>query len=94
MELTAEEKRKIYEELRLEYRTEDAKCHCEDFLSNEYYDESDKELIRHFDETDYQNIAEIFLDNNDCNVAENDRFGAIISDYIEVKREEREGENK
>lgn len=53
-----------------QYRIEDAKRHCEDLG----YDNLNSD--------DFENIADTFLNNYDCNIAENAQFENIIENYV------------
>lgn len=60
----------IFRRIQKQYRIDDAKRHCEDLG----YDNLN------FD--DFENIANTFLENHDCNVSENAQFENIIKNYV------------
>lgn len=61
---------KVFRRIQKQYRIEDAKMHCEDLG----YDNLNSD--------DYENIADTFLNNYDCNIAENTQFENIIKNYV------------
>lgn len=60
----------IFRRFQKQYRIEDAKRHCEDLG----YDNLNTD--------DFENIADTFLNNYDCNIAENAQFENIIENYV------------
>jgi hypothetical protein len=60
----------IFRRIQKQYRIEDAKRHCEDLG----YDNLNSD--------DFENIADTFLNNYDCNIAENAQFENIIENYV------------
>lgn len=60
----------IFRRIQKQYRIEDAKSHCEDLG----YDNLNTD--------DFENIADTFLNNYDCNIAENAQFENIIFNYV------------
>lgn len=60
----------IFRRIQKQYRIEDAKRHCEDLG----YDNLNSD--------DFENIAEAFLNNYDCNISENTQFENIIENYV------------
>lgn len=60
----------IFSCIQKQYRIEDAKRHCEDLG----YDNLNSD--------DFENIADTFLNNYDCNIAENAQFENIIENYV------------
>lgn len=60
----------IFRRIQKQYRIEDAKRHCEDLC----YDNLNSD--------DFENIADTFLNNYDCNIAENAQFENIIENYV------------
>lgn len=60
----------IFRRIQKQYRIEDAKRHCEDLG----YDNLNSD--------DFENIADTFLNNYDCNIAENAQFENIIKNYV------------
>lgn len=60
----------IFRRIQKQYRIEDAERHCEDLG----YDNLN------FD--DFENIANTFLENYDCNVSENAQFENIIKNHV------------
>ena len=60
----------IFRRIQKQYRIEDAERHCEDLG----YDNLNSD--------DFENIADIFLNNYDCNIAENTQFENIIENYV------------
>lgn len=63
----------IYREKELEYRIQDAKRHARNMNVN-----------HKLTNDDYVTIAQTFIDDYDCNVAENDQFESIVKKYIET----------
>ena len=61
---------KVFRRIQKQYRIEDAERHCEDLG----YDNLNSD--------DFENIADIFLNNYDCNIAENTQFESIIENYV------------
>lgn len=82
--LTDSQKRQIYDELTKQYYHEDAVRHLEDIVEN--YDEDSatyknaKRILANPDKIDA--LVDIFEDNLDCNVAENDTWESTIA-YFE-----------
>lgn len=66
----------IYQAHRLESAIEDAKNHLRDYLEDD--DEYEIAVNSGLPEV----IAERFLDNHDCNAAENDQYESIIEDLL------------
>jgi hypothetical protein len=66
----------IYQAHRMESAIEDAKDHLYDYIEND--DEYETVVNSGLPEV----IAERFLDNHDCNVAENDQYESIIEDLL------------
>lgn len=60
----------IFSRIQKQHRIEDAKRHCEDLG----FDDLD------FD--DFENIADTFLNNYNCDISENAQFENIIENYI------------
>lgn len=60
----------IFRRIQKQYRTEDAKRHCEDLG----YDNLNSD--------DFENIADTFLNNYDCNISENAQFENIIKNHV------------
>lgn len=60
----------IFRRIQKQYRIEDAKRHCEDLG----YDNLNSD--------DFENIADTFLNNYDCNIAEKAQFENIIENYV------------
>lgn len=72
-ELTAAELETAYRERHMQYLVEDAKHRSEDCLDQDYLDS--------MDEADYEIIAEMFDNEHDCNIADNDQWYHIIKRY-------------
>lgn len=68
------DKRAIYDEVNLEYRTQDVYSHVSDM---------DMEIT----DADAVKVAEIFINKYDCDTPENDAFECIIRDFISEKTE-------
>ena len=68
------DKRAIYDEVKLEYRTQDVYSHVSDM---------DLEIT----DADAVKVAEIFINKYNCDIPENDSFECIIRDYISEKTE-------
>ena len=66
----------IYQAHRLESAIEDAKNHLRDYIEDD--DEYEAVVNSGLPEV----IAERFLDNHDCNAAENDQYESIIEDLL------------
>ena len=66
----------IYQAHRLESAIEDAENHLRDYLEDD--DEYEIAVNSGLPEV----IAERFLDNHDCNAAENDQYESIIEDLL------------
>lgn len=66
----------IYQVHRMESAIEDAKNHLHDYIEND--DEYEVIVNNGLPEV----IAERYLDNHDCNVAENDQYESIIEDLL------------
>lgn len=60
----------IFRRIQMQYRIEDAEMHCEELG----YDDLDND--------DFEKIADMFLDNYDCNISENEQFENVIRKYI------------
>lgn len=73
---TEEEKEKIFREVQLHYYMNDAKIH-----SAEYFKFIEIIPIE-LSEEDYKNMALCFMNNHDCNIADNDQWYNIVSRYI------------
>ena len=73
----------LYDEQRLANAMEDAQDHLWNFLSREVCltdDECDQRIDHAIEDGAICRIARCFLNNYDCNVAENDQYYRIISD--------------
>lgn len=72
----------IFKKKQLEYCIEDVKTRLNEFLEKEcskkFSDAAEK-----FDESDYESIAQNFLDNYDCNRSDNDQYRDAIKYYFE-----------
>ena len=66
----------IYQAHRMESAVEDAKNHLRDYIEDD--DKYETVVNSGLPEV----IAERFLDNHDCNVAENDQYESIIEDLL------------
>lgn len=77
--MTHEEKVKIFREIEMEYLIEDARNHTENA-----YDPSNPMSLccECMTDEDFAALAEIFQDNHDCNIADNQQWEAIIENYI------------
>ena len=73
-DLTADEKRTVYEEVKMDYLKEDARMHIADMKSEEYAESVPDETC--------EKLAELFIKEHDCNIAENDLWDSIISDWL------------
>lgn len=78
-----EEREAFYKQQKLFYRIQDAKSHISDYLVSNIED-TDVALgvLDKLDEEFAESIAEIFIENHDCNVSENDQFYRIVADEI------------
>ena len=73
----------LYESQKLDYALEDAEEHLWDFFSYDVClkdDECDKRIQQAIKDGAVEKIAHRFLNNYDCNVAENDQYYSIIRD--------------
>lgn len=77
--LTKQEIEAAYWERQKEYRIEDAESHCIDYLSNE------KEIVlkEPLGSSDYEWLADKYASCRDSNLAENDIWRELVSEYIE-----------
>lgn len=64
-----------------EYRIEDAKAQCDDFIRKNKLD--CKAEFTGFTDNDYACLADEFLRHHDCNIAENDMWDSVIDYYVE-----------
>ena len=79
MERDKEKRETIFREVQHEYFVEDAQRQVADFLELENVDPET------FDGTfDYEYLADIFAENHDCNVADNDAWRNLIQEYIKT----------
>ena len=62
----------IFRRIQRQYRIEDAERHCKDLG------------YINLDDVDFENIADEFLNNYDCNIPENDQFENIINNYVSI----------
>lgn len=60
----------IFRRIQRQYRIEDAERHCEELGHDG------------LDNDDFEKIADMFLDNYDCNISENEQFENVIKKYI------------
>lgn len=78
----------LYRGQKFDSAVEDAKAHLRDFFSNEVCltdEECDKRVAKAVENGTVDVIAERFLDNHDCNIAENDQYYGIIQDMYRNK---------
>ena len=78
--------RDIYESQKMAYALEDAQDHLWDFFCYNVClkdDECDKRVEQAVKDGTVDVIAERFLDNHDCNIAENDQYDSIIHDMFQ-----------
>ena len=76
--MTVEEKIKIYHEVQHYFHVMDAIARVEDYIeSNNLTKLQDASF-------DYGFLADVFEENKDCNVADNDMWRNIISEYIKA----------
>lgn len=73
------------EQLDLAYRKRERQYHIEDARQQVHEYLSSNDVAFEFTDGDYEVIAEIFEDNHDCNIADNDQWQYIIHNYIEEK---------
>lgn len=80
--MTFEEKRKIYEEVQLYYRKEDARRHIEEMIESgvPYY-----LAAYELSDNDIERIAKTFIDDYDCDIDENSQWKNIILDMIDTE---------
>lgn len=80
----------LYDEQRLANAMEDAQDHLWNFLSREVCltdDECDQRVDHAIEDGAIRRIARCFLNNHDCNVAENDQYYSIICNmYYDEKQ--------
>ena len=75
----------LYDSQKFAYAMEDAQDHLWDFFSDEVCltdDECDKRIDQALADGTIAKIARSFLNNHDCNVAENDQYVSIIHDMF------------
>lgn len=75
-ELTEAELFSAYQEQQRAFGLQDAECHCCDF------NKDNGRNIR-FTTDDYNYIVDCYEDDHDCNVAENNSYDGIISNFVE-----------
>lgn len=68
----------IYRAEELEYTIQDAVNHVDDYISENEFVLTDEE----WEQVDYNYLAEKFLDNHDCNIADNDQWEYIVENHI------------
>lgn len=81
----------LYDSQKLAYAIEDAKGHLWDFFSDEVYmkdEECDKRVEQAVKDGTVEEIAHRFLDNHDCNFAENDQYYSVICDMFPDKSDD------
>lgn len=78
-----EEREAFYKQQKLFYRIQDAKNHISDYITSNIED-TDVALgvLDKLDEEFAESIAEIFIENYDCNISENEQFYRIVADEI------------
>lgn len=74
----------IYREVLHEYHVMDAIMHVALYLEN---NEDVDPLVKKMD-FDFDYLAEMFEENHDCNIADNDQWQNIIEEYIRANQEE------
>ena len=75
----------LYESQKLAYALEDAEGHLWDFFCYDVClkdDECDKRVEQAVKDGTVEKIARRFLNNHDCNVAENDQYESIIRELF------------
>lgn len=85
----------LYESQKLAYAIEDAKDHLREFFSSEVClkdDECEKRIQHAVEGGTVERIARRFLDNHDCNVAENDQYNSIIHDMFSYESDDEDEE--
>lgn len=77
----------IYREQELSYRSEDAINHLCDYFGVKSENASDSVLVENdellFTKKDIKDLTEQFLNDYDCNRAENDQWETLICSYVE-----------
>lgn len=87
--LTDEQLELAYRIREKQYRIQDAKDHVEDFVGDDEglslkFNNPTKiiEWAKKLDDSDYEQMAETFLENYDCNITENMQWEAIVTSYF------------
>ena len=73
----------VYRSRLLKYRTQDAKNHIEEMAEINDWEETSPEIVNELI-ADAEDIAEIFLDNYDCNQPENELWESLIQDGFDA----------
>lgn len=68
----------IYRKVKHEFYVEDAKAQVEYYLDGNIT----SDLDTYMNDFDYEYLADVFADEKDCEVADNDKWQAIITDYV------------
>lgn len=69
----------IYREVQREYHIQDAMWHVSNYLERHNIDIDANEM-----NFDFDYMAEMFEENHDCNVADNDQWDCIVREYIKT----------
>lgn len=73
----------IFRKVQHDYFVEDAKAQVEQYLWLEsLISDSVSDPDDYVDDFDYDYLADVFADEKDCNVADNDVWQTIIADYV------------
>ena len=81
MDISAQEKERIYREVQRKYHIQDAKQQVETYLES-------NDITPATISFDYEYLAEQFEEEKDCNIADNDLWNKIIEDYVQEKTEQ------
>lgn len=77
------DKENIFREIEHAYRLEDARNFVADYLAWKHDCDTDDITDEELDGYDYEYLVEQYEDRQDCNVAFNDTWQAVVEDYFE-----------
>lgn len=81
--LTDEQIEAAYRYKEMLYNIDDAESQMRDYLEEHYSDSETEKIMNTLESSDYEILAERFMDNHDCNVADNEIWRNLVSGYIE-----------
>lgn len=85
--LTDEQIEAAYRYKEMLYNIDDAESRMRDYLEEHYSDSETEKIMNTLESSDYEILAEQFMDNHDCNVADNEIWRNLVSGYIEENRD-------